>query len=82
MVSSFTFEQLPIAEKAKLISMNGEYIDNRKHKNFKLNLYSIYGYFVEIWYNEDLTEIKKIEVVKSNKVIDVYIDKIDLSDLM
>lgn len=82
MVSSYTFEQLPIAEKAKLISMNGEYIDNRKFKNFKLNLYSLYGYFVEIWYNEDLTEIKKIEVVKSNKIMDFYIEKIDLADLM
>ena len=47
---------------------------------YLINLYSLYDFFVEVWYFPAENKIEKIEVMESEKTLDLYIDKMNELD--
>ncbi len=55
----------------------GQYLGIREYYNYSINLYSLYDYFVEVWYSPTENKIEKIELLKDEKTLDLYIDKMN-----
>ena len=75
MISKTKFRQLSITQKGEYVFQEGDYIGLREYYNHRINLYSLFDFFVEVWYSPDRNEIEKIEVLESEKTLDLYIDK-------
>lgn len=52
----------------------------REYYNYSINLYSLYDFFVEVCYSPQENKIEKIEVLESEKTLDLYIDKMNELD--
>lgn len=68
------FDLLDINKKANILFSEGEYCGVRAYYNYKINLYSLSDFFVEVYYSPDNNEIEKIEIVKDDKILDRFID--------
>lgn len=74
-ISKNRFKELAKLQKGELVFQEGRYIGMREYYNYSINLYSLYDFFVEVWYSPDENKIEKIEVLESEKTLDLYIDK-------
>ena len=44
------FIEFDLNERMDIINLNGIYVGNRSYYNHSINLYTVYGFFVEVWY--------------------------------
>ena len=75
MISKTKFRQLSNKQKGEYVFQEGGYIGLREYYNHRINLYSLFDFFIEVWYLPGRNEIEKIEVLESEKTLDLYIDK-------
>ena len=75
MISKTKFRQLSIRQRGEYVFQEGDYIGLRQYYNHRINLYSLFDFFVEVWYLAAENKIEKIEVLESEKILDLYIDK-------
>jgi hypothetical protein len=75
------FNQVDLHGKSVLIWENGEYISTREYYAQKVNLYSMPGFLVELFYSPYLYKIQKVEVVNDSKRLNKHLENIDLSEL-
>ncbi len=52
----------------------------REYYNHRINLYSLNDFFIEVWYSPGENKIEKIEMLESEKTLDLYIDKMNEMD--
>ena len=77
MISKTKFRQLSIKQKGEYVFQEGEYIGLREYYNHRINLYSLSDFFVEVRYFPAENKIEKIEILESEKTLDLYIDKMN-----
>ena len=77
MISKAKFRMLSITQKGEYVFQEGEYIGLREYYNHRINLYSLFDFFVEVWYFPVENKIVKIEVLESEKILDQYIEKMN-----
>lgn len=77
MISKIRFKELAMIQKGELVFQEGQYIGMREYYNYNINLYSLYDYSVEVWYSPTKNRIEKIELLKDEKTLDLYIDKMN-----
>ena len=77
MISKTKFRQLSILQKGEYVFQEGGDIGLREYYNQKINLYSLFDFFVEVWYFPAENKIGKIEILESEKTLDLYIDKMN-----
>ena len=70
-----TFSLLEINAKANLIWGHGKFIASRAYYNYSISLYSLSGFFVEVWIFQNSKEIEKIEVFDTDSRLKLYIGK-------
>ena len=75
MISKSRFRQLSIKQKGEYVFQESDYIGLREYYNHRINLYSLFDFFVEVWYFPAENKIEKIDVLESEKILDQYIDK-------
>ena len=80
MISKTKFRWLPIKQKGEYVFQEGDYIGLREYYNHRINLYSLSDFFVEVWYFAAENKIEKIEIMESEKTLDLYIDKMNELD--
>ena len=80
MITKHKFRNLDIDRKGEYVFQEGKYIGMREYYNYSINLYSLYDYFVEVWYSPNENKIEKIEVLESEKTLYLYIDKMNELD--
>ncbi len=80
MISKTKFNKLSLNAKGEWVFQEGKYIGLREYYNYSINLYSLYDFFVEVWYSPTDNKIEKIEVLESEKTLDLYIDKMNELD--
>lgn len=66
------FQDLPFEENG-IVFTKGAYIAVRSFYNHRINLYSLYDFFVGAWYFPPENRITKLKVV-DDKVLDLYIN--------
>ena len=75
MISKTKFRLLSTTQKGEYVFQEGDYIVLREYYNHRINLYSLFDFFVEVWYFPAENKIEEIEVMESEKILDQYIDK-------
>ena len=82
MITKQKFQRLPFKKKGELVFKEGEYVAVRSYYNYKVQLYSLYGFFVEVWYHPENNAIDKVELLESEKALNLYLADIDLESLL
>ena len=76
------FKEFDVNERMDIINQEGSYVGVREYYNYKINLYTIYGFFVEVWYSPLENKITKIQVADRQIVDKLYSDRVYISSLI
>ena len=75
------FNSMSLNEKINLLYREGTFIVAIRYYRYKINLYLLNNFYVEVFYNHKLDKIEKIELLKiSSKRIKFYADQIRLPE--
>ncbi len=83
-METLTKEKFPSLTKTEQVSQlfhEGVELAERFHKDYRICLHSLYGFFVEVWYHNPISKIESIVVIDQEKVVELYDKEIDLSNL-
>ena len=58
------FSSLPFTTKAELLWKHGEFVRVQSKQELTVSLYKMPGFFVEVFYEQELNKIERIEVVE------------------
>ncbi|MTI39101.1 hypothetical protein [Fulvivirga lutimaris] len=76
------FKQLNIKDKISVLYESGTFIVAIRYYKYKVNLYLMDNYFVEVFFNHKLDMIEKIEIMDRNTTrLKFYTDQIKLTSL-
>jgi hypothetical protein len=81
MITRTEFDFLPPVEKANTVFEFGEELNVREYGGFKIKLYLVWDFYVELWYYTPRHQISKLASLSADDVIDIYGDNIDISDV-
>lgn len=78
-MSSKDFNSLSLSDKIKLLYTEGDFVTAIRYYGYKINLYLLFGYYVEVFYNHKEDRIEKAEPTTfSTKRVKFYTDQIKL----
>ncbi|MGK7396212.1 MAG: hypothetical protein ACNS62_16665 [Candidatus Cyclobacteriaceae bacterium M3_2C_046] len=72
------FRNLSLSSKSNFLWSEGEHILSRIADGYYIKLYTIYGFYVEVYYKPPEMQIERISVLDSRKALDNYTDHIQL----
>lgn len=79
MISCEEFNNCPLEKKIKLLYTEGHFVLDIRYYGYKVNLYLIYNFYVEVFYNHKLDKIEKIVPMdRSSSRVNFYADQINL----
>ncbi len=79
MVKASEFLGHPLREKIKLLYQEGNFVVAIRYYGYKVNLYLLHDFYVEVFYNHKLDQIEKIELFDSAHTrVKFYTDQISL----
>jgi hypothetical protein len=81
MISRTEFDVLPPVEKAHTLFEFGDELEVREEGDFRIKLYLISDFFVELWYSTFKPQIAKLVSLSDDDVAEIYSDRIDISDV-
>jgi hypothetical protein len=83
-MSSSEFAMLPLPEKIQLLYREGTFVVAIRYYGYKINLYLLKGFYVEVFYNHKLDKIDRIDLLpNSHSRLKFYSDQISLpNDLL
>lgn len=81
MITRTEFDFLPVVEKAHTVFEFGEELARRSEKDFRIKLYLVSDFFVELWYLANNSRIAKLESLSIDEVAEIYSEHIDISDV-
>lgn len=76
------FKEFDLNDRMNIININGVFVAQRSYYNHAINLYTIYGFFVEVWYANFENRITKIQVAQRPLVEKYYLDSININSLI
>jgi hypothetical protein len=76
------FNNLSLNKKGEILFSKGSYIAVRNYYNYKVQLYSLNGFYIEVWYHPKLNSIDKIETLENEKNLNLYLPDIEILELM
>jgi hypothetical protein len=65
-------------EKAQILWDNGVFVVSKQAAGFTINLYALFDFYVEVWYNVEKNNIVKFQTFKSISRLAPYLDLINL----
>ena len=78
-MSALDFMSLSLREKIQTLYQEGTFMVAIRYYGYKVNLYLLNNYYVEVFYNHKLDKIEKIELLKtSHSRVKFYTDQISL----
>ncbi len=81
MITSLDFQNLTEDLKSYVLLNNGKHVAERNYSIYSIQLYAVYGFYVEVYYLPGSDEIDQIIAVNSDEVLELYLDSIDVSDI-
>lgn len=76
------FNVLNFDEKAWHIWHHANFMIVRQNKQYRVNLYHMNGYYIQLWYHVKKNRIDKISATKSERVIKPYLSLISINNLL
>ena len=79
MITHQTFEKLTIGDKITVLFRDGYFITAIRYYSYKVNLYLLNNYYVEVFYNHKQDCIERIELMAfTHSRMKFYTDQIQL----
>ncbi|MEP7263440.1 MAG: hypothetical protein ABI772_03025 [Bacteroidota bacterium] len=75
------FNTLDFDEKAWHVWHHATFLIVRQNNKYRVNLYYLNGYYIQLWYNVKKNRIEKIAATPSSAVINPYLKLIHLEDI-
>jgi len=75
------FRKLKVSKRYFLLKKSGIHIASRNHSGYFVHLFSLDGFFVEVWVLIGIGQIQWIEIQDNQAQIELYIEKFNLGDL-
>jgi hypothetical protein len=76
------FKDFNLTHRMDIINLHGKYVGVRGYYGYKINLYTVYGFFCEVWYDNFENKITKVQVANRELVDLMYSGKVDISSLL
>lgn len=76
------FRRCSLSRRYKLLKSEGEHIAARQSGVHRIHLFSIYGFFVEIWIVISLDQIQWIEIQENQSIINSYSENVNVNNLL
>ena len=76
------FNTLDFDEQAWHVWHHATFLIVRQNKSYRVNLYFLNDYYIQLWYHVKKNRIEKIAATPSKRVIDPYLSLIEVSNLM
>jgi hypothetical protein len=80
-VKSDEFSKLTIFRKVELLFEKGHHVLSRIYLFYDVHLYTIAGFYSEIWYRQADNKIERVIILDETDVLDLYDNQIGLSDI-
>lgn len=81
MIHSQNFNSMALKDKLKTLFMQGCFIVSIRYYGYKINLYLLNNFYVEVFYNHKLDMIEKIQPLDQNHTrMKFYSDQIKLPE--
>ena len=81
MITSIDFQNLTEDLKSYVLLNNGSHVAERTYGIYSIQLYAVYGFYVEVYYLPGSDEIDQILAVHSDEVLELYLDSIGITDI-
>ncbi|MEX2335861.1 MAG: hypothetical protein WD555_01150 [Fulvivirga sp.] len=79
MIKAHKFNTLALRDKLKTLFLEGNFIVSIRYYGYKINLYLLNNFYVEVFYNHKLDAIEKIQPLEKNHTrMKFYTDQIKL----
>lgn len=75
------FVNSPLKERIYLIFEHGNEIASRQFLYFNIKLYTLFGFFAEVWYIPHSNKIEKVELLSTDEILHLYKNEFDISEL-
>ena len=75
------FRRLPRIEQMQMLFDEGHELAGRIYLFFSVRLYSLHGFFVEVWYHQTTNRIDRIIVINSDDVLALYENQINIGEV-
>lgn len=82
MINPTKYSTLYKCDKARLLRLQGEFIDAIETIGYRTSLYVLDGFYVEVLYSYANKQIEEIKVLEHDSRLDLYIRNIDIDKLM
>ncbi len=84
MISKQSFFSMKLDEMIQTLYKEGTFVVSIRYYGYKINLYLLSNFYVEVFYNHKLDKIERIELLeRKNKRVKFYADQISLpADLL
>jgi len=69
------FDTLSLKKRASILGSEGKFLAIASHYQHRINLYSLKGEFIELWYNVITNDIEKIIPMGKSKLFRLYFKK-------
>ena len=79
MISQEKFFSLELNDRIQTLFKEGTFVVSIRYYRYKINLYLLSNFYIEVFYNHKLDKIERIELLKrKNKRMKFYTDQISL----
>ncbi len=79
MITRTEFDVLPTVEKVYTLFDLGDELDVREDRGYRIKLYLISDFFVELWFGIKHPEDTQMISLSEEEVMEVYSERIDIS---
>jgi len=77
------FNSLPLNQKGEILFSTGDYVEDRiQYNKYKIIMYSLGNFYVEVFYDVFSNEIKRINGLENDADWHGYLESINLGYLM
>jgi len=80
-VKSNDFRKLTIFRQVELLFESGRHVLSRIYLFYNIHLYTLSGFYAEIWYRQADNKIDRVIILDQSDVLDLYDNQIGLSEI-
>jgi len=80
--SAENFNVLNFDEKAWHVWHHANFLMVRQNSYYRVNLYYMNGYYIQLWYHVKRNRIAKIAATTSSRIVDAYLPNISIDELI
>lgn len=80
-MNSNDFRKLTIFRQVEMLFEHGRHVLSRIYLFYNVHLYTLSGFYAEIWYRQADNKIDRVILLDPSDVLDLYDNQIGLSDI-